>query len=123
MLALFWLGLDTERAVTVAFLTLALAQLWNVFNLRADGSRLLTNEVIRNPYIWAALAFCVFLIALALWLPELSNLLNLPHPGTQGLALAIAMSLAPLVAGQLMLLFGINARLHPRSAPSLSSVS
>ena len=34
LLALEWLDLAPAEAVTVAFLTLALAQLWNVFNMR-----------------------------------------------------------------------------------------
>lgn len=116
-LALFWLGLDGRRAVTVAFLTLALAQLWNVFNVRSDGGRMFVNDVTRNPYVWAAIAFCTALIALALGLPGLSRLLDLPHPGSAGLALAVGMSFGPLLAGQILLLLGIKARLRRRPAP------
>ena len=116
-LALFWLGLDGRRAVTVAFLSLALAQLWNVFNVRSDGGRLFVNDVTRNPFVWAAIAFCAALIALALELPEMSRLLDLPHPGAAGLALAIGMSFAPLVAGQMLLLLGVGERLRRRTAP------
>lgn len=110
-LALYWLGLDGRRAVTVAFLTLALAQLWNVFNVRSDGGGLFVNDVTRNPYVWAAIAFCAALIALALGLPQLSRLLDLPYPGAAGLTLAVGLSFAPLFAGQILLLLGIRARL------------
>nr|WP_299869739.1 cation-transporting P-type ATPase [uncultured Hoeflea sp.] len=102
-LALFWLKLDPAPAITVAFLTLALAQLWNVFNMRMPGSGLLINEVTRNRYVWGALVLCSVLIGLAVWLPWLSNLLGLPSPGTQGLALAVGMSFVPLLIGQLIL--------------------
>ncbi|MBU2484202.1 MAG: cation-translocating P-type ATPase, partial [Alphaproteobacteria bacterium] len=51
LLALFWLRLESGPAVTVAFLTLALAQLWNVFNVRDADSGLIGNEVTRNPYV------------------------------------------------------------------------
>lgn len=102
-LALGWLGLDARRAVTVAFVTLALAQLWNVFNLRSPESRLWVNEVTRNRYVWAALILCLALIAIALWLPSASQLLDLPHPGGQGLVLAAVLSTGPLLAGQLAL--------------------
>lgn len=105
VLALFWLGLEEGQAVSVAFLTLALAQLWNVFNVRSIGGPLLVNEVTGNPYVWGALGLCSGLIAAALWLPGLSDLLRLPDPGTAGLALAGALSLLPLVAGQIVLLF------------------
>jgi len=98
--ALFWLGLDSGPAVTVAFLTLALAQIWNVFNVRDHDSGLLYNEVTRNGYIWGAIALCLGLIGLALWFPPLADLLGLPNPGRAGLVLAVASSLVPLLLGQ-----------------------
>jgi Ca2+-transporting ATPase len=101
--ALFGLGLEAAPAVTVAFLTLALAQLWNVFNVREPGGGLLRNDVTRNPYVWGALALCIALIAAALWLPGLSEVLGLPDPGVSGLVLAGGMSLVPLVLGQILL--------------------
>ncbi|MDE4305020.1 cation-transporting P-type ATPase [Phaeobacter gallaeciensis] len=107
-LALYWLRLETGQAITVAFVTLALAQLWNVFNVRGDSGRQLVNDVTGNPYIWAALALCAGLLALALWLPSLSALLDLPDPGLPGLGLAAALSLVPLIAGQILLLFNLT---------------
>jgi Ca2+-transporting ATPase len=101
VLALSWLGLDPARAVTVAFVTLSLAQLWNVFNMRSPETGTLTSDVLRNPYVWAALAICLALVSAALWLPVLSSLLRLPSPGAGGLGLALALSLGPLVVGQL----------------------
>jgi Ca2+-transporting ATPase len=83
---------------------LALAQLWNVFNLRDPAAPILSNEVTRNPYVWLAIIFCIGLIAIALWLPGLSGLLNLPSPGMAGLGLALSASLIPLVLGQLLLI-------------------
>ncbi len=102
-LALYWLDLDPARAVTVAFLTLALGQLWNVFNMRMPGSSLWINDVTRNRFVWSALVLCVGLIAAALYVPWLSELLGLPWPGMQGLLLAVAMSFVPVVIGQLYL--------------------
>ena len=98
--ALFGLGLDTGPAVSVAFLTLALAQLWNVFNVRDHDSGLLRNEVTQNRYVWAAIALCLGLIGFAIWFPPLADLLGLPDPGHAGLFLAAAASLVPLVLGQ-----------------------
>ncbi len=101
--ALFWLALGPEAAVTVAFVTLALAQLWNVFNIRDSASGIFSNEISKNPYVWGALALCIGLIALALWLPGLSDILRLPSPGPTGLTLAAAMSLAPLILAQIFI--------------------
>jgi Ca2+-transporting ATPase len=105
LLALTWLALAPAAAVTVAFLTLALAQLWNVFNMRDADASLIGNDVIRNAYVWGALALCLVLIGLAVGLPSLASLLGLPWPGLQGLALAAVASLMPLALGQAWLAF------------------
>jgi Ca2+-transporting ATPase len=102
-LALFHFGLDTDAAVTVAFLTLALAQLWNVFNVRRPSPAVFRNDVSRNPFVWGALALCLGLLALAMQNPMLSEALNLHWPGRDGLLLALGMSVLPLVFGQVYL--------------------
>jgi Ca2+-transporting ATPase len=114
-LALHWLLLDVGPSVTVAFVTLALAQLWNVFNVRVPGGHVLVNEVTRNPWVWGAIALCLGLIAAALWLPGLSDILKLPDPGRAGLLLAAGASLAPLVIGQIFVTFGPT---HRQKAPA-----
>ena len=101
MLALFWLELGADQAVTVAFLTLALAQLWNVFNTRAADTHPLVNDITRNRYVWGALALCLVLIGSALWLPGLAEVLSLAAPGKAGLLLAAGVSVAPLLLGQI----------------------
>lgn len=98
--ALFWLGLAHGPAVTVAFLTLALAQLWNVFNVKDRDAPLLRNEVTRNGYVWGAIVLCLGLIGLALWFPPLADLLGLPNPGPAGLGVAATASLVPVLLGQ-----------------------
>ena len=87
----------------MAFLTLALAQLWNVFNVRDPAGGMLRNDVTRNRYVWGALVLCLGLIASALWLPGLSEVLGLQDPGIAGLILAGVTSLLPLAMGQILL--------------------
>ncbi|MGI9449217.1 MAG: cation-translocating P-type ATPase [Geminicoccaceae bacterium] len=101
--ALYGLDLSPNQAVSVVFTTLALAHLWNVFNIRDADSAVLTNDVMRNGYVWGAIVLCLGLIAAALWLPALSSLLRLPFPGIEGLLLAAILSLAPLLFGQIIL--------------------
>jgi len=103
-LALYWLMLEVGPAVTVAFVTLALSQLWNVFNVRLPSGRVMVNEVTGNPWVWGAIAVCIGLIAAALWVPGLSDVLKLPHPGRAGLILALAASFIPLIIGQVFIL-------------------
>jgi Ca2+-transporting ATPase len=101
-LALTQFGMDTGQAVTVSFLTLALAKLWHVFNMREQDSGLIQNEITANPYVWGALAVCAGLILAAIYLPGLATALKVVNPGWQGWALAGAMSLIPFVIGQLL---------------------
>ncbi|MBT8058799.1 MAG: cation-transporting P-type ATPase, partial [Gammaproteobacteria bacterium] len=96
------LGLPPERAVTVSFLTLALAQLWHVFNMRSDRAGVLINEITGNPWVWAALGLCSALIVLAVYLPLPAAVLGLESPGAAGWSVAVAMSLLPLLFGQAM---------------------
>lgn len=101
-LALNWLDMKERQAVTVSFLTLAFARLWHVFNMRDRASGLVRNEVTRNPFIWAALAGCTALLAAAVYVPGLSLVLQTVSPGLSGWLLIFAISLVPLVIGQVI---------------------
>lgn len=95
------LGLEGEAAVTVSFLTLALAQLWHVFNMRDYRSSPFSNSVTRNPLVWAALLLCGILIVAVVYIPAMAALLHLRPPGRDAWLLIIAMSVLPLIAGQI----------------------
>jgi Ca2+-transporting ATPase len=96
------LGFDVTHAVTIAFSTLALAQMWHVFNMRGDIGRVFDNEITRNPWIWAALALCLALVLAAIYVPVLSDVLRLKDPGVAGWALILAASLVPLLLAPLV---------------------
>ncbi len=100
-LSLKWLGMEERQAVTVSFLTLAFSQLWHVFNVRDRGSGLVRNEITQNPFVWGALALCVGLLLLAVYLPGLSFVLKMADPGPKGWALVVATSLIPWGVGQI----------------------
>lgn len=95
------LGLGTEGAVTVSFLTLAFAQLWHVFNMRRPGSGFFSNEITRNPYVWGALAVCTLLLIGAAYVPGLATVLRVEAPDATGWALILGASLVPLAGGEL----------------------
>jgi Ca2+-transporting ATPase len=101
-MAVAFYGLKFERAalVTVTFATLALAQLWHVFNMRASRSHWLRNEITGNPWIWAAIALCLALVAGAIYLPGLREVLQLVDPGPAGWTLIVGMSVVPLLLGR-----------------------
>lgn len=94
--------LRTVEAVTVSFLTLAFAQLWHVYNMRAPGSAFLRNDVTENPFVWGAIALCTAPLLAAVHLPGLSDVLRTASPGPRGWAVVISMSLMPWAAGQVL---------------------
>jgi Ca2+-transporting ATPase len=98
--ALLVAGLAPGQGVTVAFVTLALAQLWNVLNLRDPESGVLRNDVTENPWVWAAIALCILLIGAALFVPPLAEVLRLSHPGLPALLVALGGSLLPTLVWQ-----------------------
>ncbi|WP_199178499.1 cation-translocating P-type ATPase [Acidimangrovimonas sediminis] len=107
-LAETWLGLEAGATVTVTFLTLAFAQLWQVFNMRADRSGALVNEVTRNPWIWASLALCAALLAVPPYVPPLAGVLGLTPPDPAMWTTVLGLSAAPAAIWQLVALLRRN---------------
>lgn len=99
-LASDWLGLDGIHTVTISFLTLAFAQLWHVFDMRAPGSDFFKNDVIQNPFVWGAVVLCVLLLLGAVYIPPLASVLQVARPSLQGWGLVLGLSLLPWVVGQ-----------------------
>ncbi|WP_454622462.1 cation-translocating P-type ATPase [Bradyrhizobium cenepequi] len=116
--ATVWLGFSTAQGATVAFLTIALAQLWHVFNMRSRRSRLLHNAVTQNRFVWYALALCLVLILSAVSIPPLADALAIAPIGVQGWALAVGCSLLPLAGGQAWLGLGTRGASNTRGAAS-----
>lgn len=100
LMANHWLEMSVTRTVTISFLTLALAQLWHVFNMRDQGSDFFANDIFRSPYIWGALVLCLGLLLVAIYIPFLASLLQLEPLGTRGWLLALGFSLIPWIVGQ-----------------------
>lgn len=99
IIALKCLAYAPEEAVTIAFLALAFAQLWHVFNMRDPGTGLIRNEITANPYVWGALLLCTALIMAAVYLPGLSSVIGLQPPGIEGWVLSVGASLVPALVG------------------------
>lgn len=91
-----------EAAVTVSFMTLALAQLFHLGNARSRLPVLSPSAILANRWAVAAVPVVVGLQLLATYWPPLRRVLGtVPlSPGELGLALALA--LVPAVVGQLV---------------------
>ncbi|WP_236961033.1 cation-translocating P-type ATPase [Methylobacterium durans] len=110
-----WLALDRASVVTVAFLTLAFAQLWQVFNMRASGSKPFRNEVTQNPWVWAALLLCTVLLVGPAYAPPVGAVLGLVSPDMGMWVLILSASFAPVLVVQLAAM-ATDARNRARQA-------
>ncbi len=95
-------------AITISFYTLALTQLWHVFNMRNQGTSLFQNNVVTNPYVWGALVLCVGLLTAVAVIPPLASVLSIVNPGFKGWILVAGMSLVPVVIGQFLKFLPVN---------------
>jgi Ca2+-transporting ATPase len=102
-LAAFGWGLtrgDPARAITIAFMTLALAQLFHLGNARSRGPVLRPSRVVANPWALASVALVVGLQLLAVyWAPLADVLRTVPLSATEW-GMVAALSVAPAVIGQ-----------------------
>ncbi len=90
----------SDKAVTMSFLTLSLAQVFHLGNARSATPVLAWRSVVRNRYALGAVALTIALQALALHLPVLSRILR-TQPLTLGEWLAaLGFAAVPAVVGQ-----------------------
>ncbi len=102
LIALTVLDLAGTEAVTISFLTLAFAQLWHVFNMRSTTTPLWRNDVVRNPYVWGALALCIALLAAAAYFAPLAAILEIVAPAPAAWLLILTMSAVPVVVSEIV---------------------
>lgn len=101
-LALYWLDLNETTAVSISFLTLGLASILHVFNVRDRKSAILNNDIVKNKLVWGSLLLCTGLLALCIYTPGLNTILRLTDPGLTGWLLATTGALLTLTLGQLI---------------------
>lgn len=90
-------GMLPEQAVTISFLTLAVAQLFHVFNMADRRSSLLSSEVVKNRWVWSALLLCITLLAAACYIPTLAKILALRPPGSGDLMIICGFAAIPVL--------------------------
>ncbi|MDB5267524.1 MAG: cation-transporting P-type ATPase [Hymenobacter sp.] len=101
-LARYRLGLTPAAANAVLFFGLSAAQLVHVFNMAGGRTSLKNNDILRNRYVWLALALCAGLIILAYVQPLLHRLLGLQKLTPVALLLIAGPAVITLVFGQLL---------------------
>ncbi len=92
---------DNKTANNIAFVTLAFAQLFHVFNMASVHSKLLVNEITKNKFVWFAILICVAQVILVFAVPQLRRVLGLNMLSRDMWIVTIVASLIPLVLVQL----------------------
>ncbi len=106
-------GDGLRQATTMAFMTLALAQVFHAFNARSQR-RSAFNRLFTNVWLWAAVAMCLILQAAAVYLPLLQRVLNTSPPSLSDWGVIAACSLLPLAGVELV---KFTQRLATRPTP------
>jgi Ca2+-transporting ATPase len=91
-----------RRAVTLAFMTLALAQIFHLGNARSDRPVTAPRDVLRNPYALAAVVLAVGLQLLTAVLPPLATVLQVAPLSTTDWAIVVGLGLTPAIIGQML---------------------
>lgn len=92
---------DPARAVTIAFMTLALAQLFHLGNARSRSPVLGWKRAIANPWALGALPLVISLQLLSVYWPPLASVLRTVPLATTDWLVVAGLSIAPGVVGQL----------------------
>jgi Ca2+-transporting ATPase len=93
---------DSQRAITVAFMTLAFAQLFHLGNARSRGPVLRPARALANRWALASVPVVVVLQLMAVYLEPLAEVLRTVPLRPGDWLLVIGMSVLPAVAGQLI---------------------
>ena len=103
-------GEGGARAVTVAFMTLALAQIFHLGNARAAGPVLGWRRATSNRWALAAVAVTVGLQLAAVYAPPLARLLHVVPLAARDWLTIVPCALLPAVAGQAAAWLGVGRR-------------
>ena len=89
-------GLGLRHAVTIAFMTLALAQVSHAFNTRSKTRSAFTALLFTNGWLWAATLLCILLQVAAVTVPLLQTTLHTVALTAADWGLVALWSLAPV---------------------------
>ncbi len=103
-------GNGLRHAVTIAFMSLALAQTFHAFSARSRWHSAFTSRLFTNGWLWGATSVCVLLQVAAVYVPFLQNVLRtVPLTGADW-ALIAGGSLMPVAVVELVKLLELWRR-------------
>ncbi len=104
-IGMHWHGTEGDglrAATTMAFMTLALAQVFHAFNARSQRRSAFTDRLFTNGWLWAAVAMCLVLQAAAVYVPLLQKVLHTAPPSLVDLGVIAGCSLLPVAVVELV---------------------
>jgi len=90
-------GDGLRAATTMAFMTLALAQVFHAFNASSQRRAALTDRLFTNGWLWAAVVMCLVLQAAAVYMPLLQKVLDTATPSLVDWGVITGCSLLPVL--------------------------
>ncbi len=81
----------------LAFITLAFAQLFHVFNMSSKNAKLIINDITKNKFVWIALVLCISFLAIVFVVPAFRMVLKLAVLPPEVWIISIVSGLLPLV--------------------------
>ena len=105
-----WELVNSHDGVTMAFLTMSMAEIFQAFNMRSRRGSLFTIRK-QNPYLWGATVIALLLTASVIYVPFLSNAFGFTSISLTEylIAMGLALLIVPLVE-----LVKLGQRLHHR---------
>jgi Ca2+-transporting ATPase len=99
-----------DHTTTLAFMTLALAQVLHAFGARSRDKSIFSPWVFKNPWVWGAVGICVFLQILAVYVPLLNRVLHTVPLSGRDWTLVLAGAIAPVLLVEIIKLVRRMAR-------------
>jgi P-type Ca2+ transporter type 2C len=108
-------GTGLRHAVTISFMTLALAQTFHAFNARSQMDSAFNSRLFTNAWLWGAVLICVLLQFAAVYIPFLQRVLRTVPLNLSDWGLVVIFSLLPIVFVEFVKLFRrltVNKKRH-----------
>ena len=96
------MGYEAGIVNNMAFYTLILGQLLNVFNLPSNHISFFFNEVTRNKWVWGAIVLSILIVVIAYRIPFLNTMLSLVPLTVHQLGMAVVFGAIPVVLTQVI---------------------
>jgi len=96
------LQLSAQIINNMAFYTLVLAQLLNVFNMAERKVSFFNNEIVKNPWVWSAIALSLLITLGAYYIQPIAKALFLTNLSLEQMGWIVVFALGSLILSQIL---------------------